>query len=280
MLLFLHGVCYTKRKGGTAMYPYLEKNPKSIYISHNTKTYDFPAHFHNYLEIAFCFSGRQNVKVGETVYTLSGGDAVLIFPNTAHEYIAHPAGDSPTEVLALICNTKLLAESMPDIVTKSAPLPFIEKNRVPQNARLAFGNILSAKTEPELLGWTYILLAALLEVTELAPCAGNLELPARVVAYIDANFKEDLTIEHLAGVFGYHPSYIAHLFCDQLKMPFRTYLGAVRSEYAAAKIRTTDKSLTEIAYDAGFNSLNTFCRCFKKHFGTTPSEYKKTRKST
>ncbi len=262
------------------MYPYLEKSQKSIFISHETQTYNFPAHFHNFLEVAFCFSGRQNVKVGETVHTLQEGDAVLIFPNTAHEYIAHPACDTPTEVLALICNTKLLAESMPDIVTKSAPSPFIEKRRVPQNARLAFEKILSAKTEAELLGWTYILLAALLEVVELSPHAGNLELPQRVIAYIDANFKENLTIEHIAGVFGYHPSYIAHLFCDQLKIPFRTYLGAVRSEYAAAEIRTADKSLTEIAYDAGFGSLNSFCRGFKKHFGVTPSGYKKTRKST
>ena len=261
------------------MYPYLEKSQKPIFISHESKTYNFPAHFHNFLEVAYCFSGRQNVKVGETVYTLSGGDAILIFPNTAHEYIAHPAGDAPTEVLALICNTKLLAESMPDIVTKSTLSPFIEQSRIPENACLAFEKILSAKTEPELLGWTYILLSALLEVIELSPLKGNLELPQRVIAYIDANFKENLTIEHLASVFGYHPSYIAHLFCDQLKMPFRTYLGAVRSEYAAAEIRTTDKSLTEIAYDAGFGSLNTFCRCFKKHFGMTPSEYKKTRKN-
>ena len=37
------------------------------------------------------------------------------------------------------------------------------------------------------------------------------------------------------------------------------------------------KSLTEIAFDNGFNSLNTFCRCFKKHFSCTPSEYKKSK---
>jgi YesN/AraC family two-component response regulator len=96
-----------------------------------------------------------------------------------------------------------------------------------------------------------------------------------VVAYIDETFKEPLTIDYIAKVFGYHPSYIAHVFCDQLKISFRTYLGAVRAEYAAAEIRTTQKSLTEIAYESGCNSLNTFCRCFKKHFSMTPSQYKK-----
>ena len=110
---------------------------------------------------------------------------------------------------------------------------------------------------------------------ELTPSETNLELPSKIVGYIDKNFKEHLTINHIAKVFGYHPSYIAHLFCDQLKIPFRTYLCAVRCEYAASLIRTTGKSLTEIAYESGYNSLNTFCRGFKKHFCKTPSQYKK-----
>lgn len=258
------------------MYPYFEKKTKNIFISHEKTTYNFPAHFHNYLEIAFCASGMQNVRVGEKIYTLEKGDAIVIFPNMVHEYIEYDTlCNEPTEIVALICNIKLLAENLPDIITKYPRNPFIKASLISENTTLAFEKIIMQSSDIEMIGWTYIILSNLLSILELIPTEGHLELPPKIVAYIDANFKENLTINHISKVFGYHPSYITHLFCDRLKVPFRTYLGAVRSEYAASQIRATEKSITEIAYESGYNSLNTFCRCFKKHFSQTPSQYKK-----
>lgn len=265
-----------KKVGGIIMYPYFEKNSKNIFISHQKTTYSFPSHFHNYLEISFCISGIQNIKIGEKIYTLKKGDALVIFPNTVHEYIEYDSlCDEPTEIVALICNTKLLAENLPDIITKYPRNPFVEANLISEDTALAFQKITTQSNDIEMIGWAYIILSNLLRVLELTPMKGNLDLPSKIVAYIDENFKEDLTINSISKAFGYHPSYIAHLFCDRLKIPFRTYLGAIRSEYASSQIRATEKSFTEIAYESGYNSLNTFCRCFKKHFSQTPSQYKK-----
>lgn len=262
------------------MYPYFEKNSKKIFISHKKRTYNFASHFHNYLEMVFCITGMQNVRVGKKIYTLNKGDAIVFFPNMVHEYIECTSlCDEPTEIVAIICNTKLLAENLPDIITKYPPNPFIEASLISENTALAFRKITKQRNDIELIGWSYIILSDLLSILELIPSNTNLELPSKIVAYIDANFKEELTIKHISKAFGYHPSYITHLFCDKLKIPFRTYIGAVRSEYAASQIRTTEKSLTEIAYESGYNSLNTFCRCFKKHFSQTPSQYKKAYRS-
>ncbi len=258
------------------MYPFFETKQNSIFRTHRNETYHFPAHFHNCLEIAFCFSGKQYIKVGEETYTLKKGDAIVIFPNMVHEYIAYDSYcDEPTEIFSIICSTSLLAESVPEIVTTHPQNPYIDSSLIPENVALIFKNIMSAKNNIELLGWTLIAFSNLLGFLNLTPVEGCHDLPQKIVAYIEANFKEKLTINHIAKVFGYHPSYIAHLFCDQLKIPFKTYLGSLRCEYAASQIRTTKSSLTEIAYDCGYNSLNTFCRCFKKHFSKTPSQYKK-----
>jgi len=258
------------------MQPYFEKKSQKIFISHRKISYNFPAHFHNQLEIAFSISGMQNVRVGEKIYTLKSGDAVVIFPNTIHEYIKYPSlCDEPSESVALICNANALSENIPELFTKYPKNPFVEASLISENTALAFKKMTMTNNDVELIGWTYVILSNLLSVLELKPTQGDLELPSKIVAYINANFKENLTINHISKVFGYHPSYIAHLFSDRLKVPFRTYLGAVRSEFAADQIRTTEKSLTEISYESGYNSLNTFCRCFKKHFGQTPSQYRK-----
>lgn len=258
------------------MHPFFENRTPQIYTSYNRETYDFPAHFHSHIEVAFCFSGKQHLKIGETVYTMKKGDTVVIFPNEAHEYIkCDPPCDEPTEIVAFICNAKLLSEIAPQIVSHLPSTPHLSADKISRDTVAAFRNITKATSEIELLGWTCIILSNLLNNLCLVPTDKNPELPSKITSYINNNFKEKLTINHIAKVFGYHPSYIAHLFCDRLKIPFRTYLGAVRSEYAASQIQTTDKSLTEIAYDSGYDSLNTFCRSFKKHFSKTPSQYRK-----
>ena len=71
------------------MSAYFENRNSKIYISYNEKSYNYDSHFHSKTEIAYCFSGFQDVKVGNTVYTLQKGDAVIIFPNVVHEYICY-----------------------------------------------------------------------------------------------------------------------------------------------------------------------------------------------
>ncbi len=260
------------------MYPYYENSKKEIYFDYHKSAHAFDSHFHNKLEIAHCFSGIQEIKVDQTVYVLKKGDTIIIFPNTIHEYLLENSSENEkTECISVMCNTELITKYMPQIITMQPECPLICADRIPKSTALAFRGMVDAKNEFESVGWAYVAIAGIREVLELKPLkeAQELNLAPRMIAYIHDNFEKPLTISYLAKEFGYHPSYIAHFFCDKLKVPFRTYLGAVRSEYVATRMKNTDKTLTEIAYEAGYNSLNTFCNCFKKHFGKTPSQYKK-----
>ena len=258
------------------MHPYFEKKNNRIYVSYNENNYSFPSHFHSNLEIAHCIEGKQDVKLGNRIYTLNSGDTLLISPNTIHEYIkSNNPEDEETRVVAIICKDNLLAESVPDIITKTPQNPHLSGISLTENAKLAFDSMCKTRDDAELLGWMFIVISYLLRNLDFQAVSANASLPSEITAYVEKNYKENITIKQLAKAFGYHPSYIAHIFCDQLKVPFRTYLGSLRSEYAATQIKTTNKSLTEIAYESGFNSLNTFCRCFKKHYSITPSQYKK-----
>lgn len=255
------------------MLPYLESKAVRIFTSYNKESYDFPSHFHSNFETCFCFSGEQQVKVGNAVYTLTEGDAVVIFPGTVHEYIKSKIKD--TESVSVICSLSLLKDIFPALTSLFPENPVIKREKLSPDTALSFRKTTEINDEALLLGWTLIALSDLLKNVDLIPLSNSAELPSQIVSYVNDNFKEPLTIKSISKVFGYHPSYIAHLFCDRLKIPFRTYLGALRCEYASTQIKTTEKSLTEIAFDSGFNSLNTFCRAFKKHLGKTPSQYKK-----
>ena len=53
------------------------------------------------------------------------------------------------------------------------------------------------------------------------------------------------------------------------------YILNCRCEKLANLIATTDLSLAEAAYEAGFNGYGNISRIFKKHKGVTPSEYRR-----
>lgn len=255
------------------MHPFFENIPDLIFAVLMDKPYDFPSHFHNNLEMAFCFSGSLRVRLGEEMYLLKKGDALVIFPNNVHEYIS--ADIDTSESASVIISTKLLGEIIPQIVTGQPKSPYIPAEQLSTEIFAAFKKLVNCQDEIEKIGIALTILSVLVKKLNITPLKASMTLPSMITSYIDANFTENLSIARLAKVFGYHPSYIAHIFCDQLKLPFSTYLGAVRCEYASKQIRTTRKSLTEIAYESGFNSLNTFCRCFKTHKGMTPSQYRK-----
>ncbi len=260
------------------MYPLFESDIGRIFTSYEKRSYDFAPHFHNHIEITYCFSGAQKIKAYGKIFTLKKGDAFIVFPNVVHEYIQSPTPpDENTKSIALICDSEYFTNIIPDIKTSMPENPFIGHELVSKSAEFAFRQMLKTSDKLELLGFGIIVLSNLMNCIALKPLksSDNLRLAPQITSFITLNFNKPLTIEYIAKEFGYNPSYIAHIFCDQLNIPFKTYLGSVRSEYAARLIASTDKSLTEIAYECGYNSLNTFCRNFKRRFMQTPSQYKK-----
>ena len=256
------------------MYPYFENMVRKLYIHHSEESYNYDSHFQNKIEICYCFSGKQKVRVEDEVYILSSGDAVFIMPNLVHEYIkCETAEDMSTEVIAFICDTDIISPIIPDLVTKRLVSPFIPAGLINKDTSRAFRRMTDNPDNIELLGWGCIAISGIVKNLEFVPLKsrGGDKLAPSIISYINANFTKNLTISTIAKEFGYSRSYITHVFYDRLKIPFRTYLGSVRSEYAKDMILKTDKTLTEIAFECGYNSVNTFCRCFKKRFGITPS---------
>ena len=175
-------------------------------------------------------------------------------------------------------DTDFFHQLLPELSSKIPASCFVGAQHTDTATFNAFRQMIIAKVNNlELLGWACIALSGIVKNLEFEENNKrfNTKLIQMLISYINKNFKEDLTLETIASHFGYSTSYIAHIFSEQLKIPFRSYLGSTRSEYARKLILEKNKSLTDICYECGFNSPNSFCRNFKKHFGKTPSEFKK-----
>ena len=98
----------------------------------------------------------------------------------------------------------------------------------------------------------------------------------RIVEYILANYKDNITLSGTAEMFKMSESSLSKKFIAFTGHRFREYLVNVRTNAAAELLRQSELSMTEIACECGFSDSNTFGDTFKRVFKQSPSSYRKT----
>ena len=93
--------------------------------------------------------------------------------------------------------------------------------------------------------------------------------------YIDENYMKELTLDDVSRVVNISSYYFSKVFKEETGENFIDYLTKLRIEAAKNLLKTTNKSMKEIAVEVGYSDPNYFSRNFKKYTGKTPTEYAK-----
>jgi AraC family transcriptional regulator len=99
----------------------------------------------------------------------------------------------------------------------------------------------------------------------------------RVLDYIAANIKDDITLVNLARIAGYSPFHFARKFTLAMGISPHRYISRMRLENAMAELAAGKLPLAEIALNAQFSSQASFTRAFHRAAGMTPKEYRRRR---
>jgi transcriptional regulator GlxA family with amidase domain len=94
----------------------------------------------------------------------------------------------------------------------------------------------------------------------------------RAKDHMDGASNEDWPVRRLARVSGVSEAHFARSFKEAFGLPPHRYLLTRRIERAKAMLRDTELSVTEIAFQTGWNSLGTFGRTFRDVTGASPVE--------
>ena len=97
----------------------------------------------------------------------------------------------------------------------------------------------------------------------------------QVVDFIEKNYDSPLTLEQLSASVSMSPKYFCRFFSEMTHQTPMDYLNRQRIEQACYQLSSTDDSITDVAYQNGFNDLSYFIRTFKKYKGTTPGRYRR-----
>ena len=91
------------------------------------------------------------------------------------------------------------------------------------------------------------------------------------------NYTKDLSLESLAKIFGYSPTYLSRMFQKYAKTNYKVYLDQIRLEHAYKDLVNSEASIGDIAIGNGFSSSKAFSRVFKEKYGMLPSEFRRKR---
>ncbi len=89
--------------------------------------------------------------------------------------------------------------------------------------------------------------------------------------YMKSNLNEIVRLEDIAGHLNVSPFYFCRQFRKHTKLRFTDYLTRLRVERAKKLLQNPNRRVSEVAFEAGFQSLPHFNRSFKRITGGTPS---------
>lgn len=240
----------------------------------------FDPHFHSEVEIYYLCKGKILYLIDSKTITLEEGDLIIIPPNILHKTIA-TKDDMRERIRIYIDHTFIQKYVGKDLFDMSSPTFYhIEhKNHIIQTLELVskefhgFQNDLLINC---LLCEFFLFLSrkdpitiSLIDQDKLSVSLSN------ILHYIKENYKSRITLSSVAEKFFMNPSYLSRAFKENTGINFVEYLNNYRVVKAIEMMMKTNKSITEIASENGFNSSNNFCKIFKSIMKTSPLQYKK-----
>jgi YesN/AraC family two-component response regulator len=97
----------------------------------------------------------------------------------------------------------------------------------------------------------------------------------KTMEYISLNYSQQLTLPMLAERVHLSPSHLERQFKEETSMTISYYIASIRCNAAAELLQNTDQPISDISFHVGYSDNNYFVKVFKKHYGKTPSAYRK-----
>ncbi|WP_059102639.1 response regulator transcription factor [Shouchella shacheensis] len=95
-----------------------------------------------------------------------------------------------------------------------------------------------------------------------------------VLAYIEREYMNDLSLKVLGQTFYMNAIYLGQLFQKEVGVSFSDYVNRLRLDQAKRLLLTTNEKAGAIGKKVGYSDATYFYKQFKKQMGITPNEYR------
>lgn len=222
---------------------------------------------------------RYRAAATNRVHTLRAGWLVVGRPDASFECShEHEGGDDCTSLtiaeVALHDVVRAAGVSMKSLLSSPAALP-----PLPRAAALVERARLREDADPDEVG--YLIAESVVAHASGAPAADVAPHPSHVgrvgdaMDHIERSCRQPLALADVASAVGFSPFHFLRVFRKVTGTTPHQYLIGARIRLAARLLLETDRPVTEIAYDVGFEDLSNFVRTFHRAIGSSPRTYRR-----
>lgn len=104
---------------------------------------------------------------------------------------------------------------------------------------------------------------------------GNRRHCNRAKAYVSENIDKRLTVSDVANAIGVSKNYLTNVFSATEGVPLMEYINRSKLSYMMLLIRRYGYTLAQAGRHVGFSDVNYISRIFKRYYGMTVTEYKR-----
>lgn len=268
---------------------------KLITIRKHTRFAHFPAHTHNYVEVIYMCEGQtHHVINGKDVY-LEEGELLFLNQNSVQEI--YPAGEHDIAVNFIILpeffDHALHMMNTDDNLLRSFVLDCMTgENKEANYLHFQVADVIPVQNLVENLIWTlmnptqnkrsinqftmgllFLQLVNCVDTIAEDSSTENQKLMIQVLRYAEEHYR-DGELSELAELLHYDLYWLSREIKRQTGQNYTDIVQTKRLSQASYLLKTTKKSVADIAFMVGYENVSFFHRIFQKKYGMTPRQYR------
>lgn len=240
----------------------------------------FHKHPHDY-QIQLIYGGTASIMIDRKIYHAKQNDVFFIKQGSMHEFTVDSEEDLKTLELKFETNDNellsLLSNIRPCLHDCNGQLFGLFSNIVIEGYQKSF----AYKELSNAMLLSILSIMARLSVTNShhSDFSGNSSEVSKstllqdVTEFILNNINKKYTLPELAKYCGYNKDFLYRTIKKETGLSAIQYINKLKFEQARKLIQHTELTLSEIAWNLGFSSLQYFSRFFKEHANISPSEF-------
>ena len=271
----------------------LTQNDCFTVFSRLKANFDFPLHYHDELELNMIVNakGAQRV-IGDHMKEIEELELVLVGSNLQHAWFTHKCKSKEITEVTIQFHKDLFDEKM----LKRNQLSFIRRMFEQAARGIAFSRETASVLTDRILnlnqkhGFNGVL--ELFSILHELSVSNNMQLLSdasfnntknfsynsrrveKAMAYMNANFDRSITLNEVAKLANMTQTAFSRFFKARTGVNFIDSLNDIRLGHASRMLIETTETVSEIAFNCGFNNIANFNRLFKKKKNCTPKEFR------
>lgn len=255
--------------------------------------FDFPLHSHEEIELNFISNGKGARRViGDHIGLVDDLELVMVGPNLPHVWDTHQCKSKKITEITIQFHKDFLDEKF----LRRSQMSFMQKMLELSSRGILFSRETIQAIMPRLStlgqkqGFDSVL--ELLSILHDLSTSRNMQTLSnsgvsadyssnynsrrieKVIEYINSNFHRNISLSDAAKLVNMAEMSFSRFFKARTGITFMDTLLECRIGNASRLLIDTTQSISEIAYNCGFNNISNFNRLFKKRKGSTPKKFR------